>query len=276
MAPKPLQVRPVQVEMQMTVKGGLLKGNRLVNSCKVAHEGEEVTLVSVSHQDSWLCEMVSGKAASRRPLKRTTMLQQLRRLICSDGPTSSLEGGGAVVVVDKMQDLEFDDSEPETAPTPKKRRRQPGQPADVVPDGVVVKVSVPSNASSLEELRSIRVMKKASSLWIEVDALPWLVHALRIEHDTGGVPSPTLVLPDSPEAAFGIHWDFRDDRWVAKAMDHNEQVVRRSGPVRRRMVKDGDLCKLTFVEAKARVYQEMVAWLAECKAACAQQGGQQK
>ena len=259
---------PVQVEMQLSIKGGRLKTSRLVQTCKEKYEDEEITLVTVSNEASWLCEMVSGKAASRHPLKRTSVLQQLRRLLSVDGSSSSLEEGGSEekpvpAVADKMDTLGFDDSEPEVDPTPKKRRRKQGQLAAVVPEGVVVKVPAPSVSSSLEEKRSVRVMKKGRFLWLEMDALPWLVHALRQEYDTGGLPSPPPEQLVSGQASSGIYWDFRDDRWIAKVVDHTGEIAKRSGAVRRRMVKTGDLCKLTFLQAKARVYDEMAAWLAE-------------
>ena len=112
--PKDLaDTRPVQVSWQLTITGGHQKTPTVVETDKAEHEGREITFVSVSAVTPWLCEMVAGQCASKRPLARCSIIGQLRKLMLQDAPQLP-----ATSRDDKMAALFDADDEPEKEATP--------------------------------------------------------------------------------------------------------------------------------------------------------------
>ena len=247
---------PVQVEWELCVKGGLLTAPKMVQSRTVKHSKRDIQFISISHQDAWLCEIVTGKPVSRRPLSKSTLISDLRRAVDA---SAGVDSGVSVEKKDKMNELDFPDSEPERDPTPKKRRtHRPSKTGD--PE--VVDILGPPSASSPGECRKLRALLSGSSLWLEVDALPWLVHRIREELGSTAIGAAPDDASPTPSAS-GIYWDFRDDRWMGNATTKCGVKEVRTGPVRRRMAKGKDLESLSFADAKDRVFTEMLQWLQE-------------
>ena len=62
--------RPVLTRWELTVHGGHLKAPAVVATTTVNHEGRDVSFVTISAVTPWLCEVVAGQCASKRPLAR--------------------------------------------------------------------------------------------------------------------------------------------------------------------------------------------------------------
>ena len=266
--------RPAQVTWQLTVNGGLLKAPAVVETAQEHYKGRDITFVSVSASTPWLCEMVSGQCASKRPLARCGMIGTLRKLLIEDD--ASVVASGAD---DKMSALFDEGDEPEKEATPKIKRPRGRAAGDFVKTVVEVRVPVlaaqvdenhaasgepervapveaAGTASAEAETRSM-LMLRCSDLTprIEIDALPWLVAALQAEREARGVP---LIKKRAEPKKGDILWDFTNSLWRARCYDAEGEEHTRSQCVRRRL--RGDLTGLTLEEAKARVYAEMVQW----------------
>ena len=76
--------KPVQVTWQLTVVGGMLKVPTVVESVKEHCKGRDITFVPVAANTPWLCEMVAGQCASKRPLGRCSIIATLRKLLIQD------------------------------------------------------------------------------------------------------------------------------------------------------------------------------------------------
>ena len=78
--------RPVLTSWELTVHGGHLKAPMVVPTTTVKHKGRDVSFVAVSAVTGWLCEMVAGQCASKRPLARCGIIGQLRKLLGEGAP----------------------------------------------------------------------------------------------------------------------------------------------------------------------------------------------
>ena len=106
------------------------------------------------------------------------------------------------------------------------------------------------------------VCKNKTKLYIQVDALSWLVNYVKAEMDSGGV-SPVIGEDLGEAAELGkVYWDFRDNAWVARVRSAEGVVVRARRNVLNRTKVGRDLAHLSFEDAKQTVYAELVAFAA--------------
>ena len=262
--------KPVQASWQLTVEGGLLKVPTVVGSVKEHYKGRDIDFVPVAATTPWLCEMVAGQCASKRPLGRCSIIATLRKLLIQDDASIVLPAGD-----DKMNQLFDQDDEPEKVATPKIKRPR-GRAAEAFVKAVVeVRVPVPSvmldapeesgeaapveatGATPAEAGERLLLMLRCSDLTprIEIDALPWLVAVLQTEREARGVP---LIKKRADSKKGDIWWDFTNSLWRGRFYDAEGKEHSRSQCVLRRL--RGDLTHLDFQDAKARVFEEMVHW----------------
>ena len=262
--------KPVQASWQLTVEGGLLKVPTVVGSVKEHYKGRDIAFVPVAATTPWLCEMVAGQCASKRPLGRCSIIATLRKLLIQDDASIVLPAGD-----DKMNQLFDQDDEPEKVATPKIKRPR-GRAAEAFVKAVVeVRVPVPSvmldapeesgkaapveatGATPAEAGERSLLMLRCSDLAprIEIDALPWLVAVLQTEREARGVP---LIKKRADSRKGDIWWDFTNSLWRGRFYDAEGKEHSRSQCVLRRL--RGDLTHLDFQDAKARVFEEMVHW----------------
>ena len=167
-----------------------------------------------------------------------------------------------------MQDLGFEDS-PSTSPSPPAKKRSRGSSYKGV---AVRKVTVPANPPSVpavagnagqaavaadrEVLVAIKTNKK---LFLEVDALSWLVCFLRIEFEAGFVPAVESAPAAAEAFAPSVWWDFRDECWVGRERSglSGEKRRRQRKSIRSRMAPGGDLQHIAFEDATTFCYDEL-------------------
>ncbi len=66
----------------------------------------------------------------------------------------------------------------------------------------------------------MHLLATAKTLWLRLDAVPWLIAYLKDQYDLGGVAPQRLPKEaDSGEKPTGLWWDFRDCAWQAVAVD---------------------------------------------------------
>jgi hypothetical protein len=177
--------------------------------------------------------------------------------------------GAEALQDDRMQDLGFEDS-PSTSPSPPaklhKRSRGPSR------NGVDVRVvKVPANPPSAPAVagnagqaaaaadREVLAANKATKLFIEVDALSWLVCFLRSEFESGFVPAVESAPAAAEVVAPAVWWDFRDECWVGRERPglSGEKRRRHRKSIRSRVAPGGDLQHMTFENAKTFCYDEL-------------------
>ena len=256
--------QPVQLREEITIKGGLMRRAHVVAVKELAVDDAPVKFVQVGSGEAWLCEMVAGQVAARRPLSRCKLFCKLRQELEDASKdfepvqaAPAVAGGGG----DKMASLSFDDegdnSQSSDSLTPvKKYKRSPKK----LQSHDVAAVTVSSSASAVAEKRSVLVARalgrESGKLYVQLDALSWVVNYLRDEFLSGGV-SPVEVAAGDKGAPARVWWDFRDECWRSRGA--GKKFV--SHPVLKRMRPGQDLAHLEFEEAKQIVYNEAIAAL---------------
>ena len=239
----------LQITMQLTVKGGLLHQPRCLDARPATFEGREVQFVPVANSEDWVCQMASGKGAHQRPLARCKVMAELRRKVMEHVSMDSAIG-------DPMCDMTFADSAPVTLrlleqvsayKNKQMRRDTASSEAAVVP---VLMKACPGASADAERTR-VLILMHGHKMFMEVNALPWLLHYLLDELDSAGA-EPVLESPKKDEAV--IWWDLHNDCWAGRFKTHAGTQVRKTASVRRRMWHGGDCSDLSFEDAKSFVY----------------------
>ena len=126
-------------------------------------------------------------------------------------------------------------------------------------------VWVGASASAEAETMQVLAVRDGLKMFLEVDALSWLVNYLREELSTGGVePVTGDADPDEGEDdVTRLRWDFHNCAWVAHSgkRDASGRRQRVSKGVRSRRCAGGDLAGVTLEEAKRIVHDELLAEL---------------
>jgi hypothetical protein len=248
---------PVQVRTETVIRGGLSRKLHVLAIERFEFEERQASFVIVSPSEGWLCDTVAQQVASRRPLARSTIFKLLRDAF-APAAADSIDAGAAQD--DRMQDLGFEDSPSSSqSPPSKKWKRSQGY------KGVTVRtVKVPSDPPSAPALaghagqdavaadREVLAATKLNKLFLEVDALPWLVCYLRREFDA--------VCEEA--VCVKLWWDIRDECWVCrKPLLPGDKPRRQRNSVRSRIAPGGDLQHMNFEEAKHFCYDELVCSL---------------
>jgi hypothetical protein len=267
--PKDVAWIPVQVQMQTAIRGGVDRKHHVLNLERFEFEGHEASFVLVSPQEKWLCDVVAGVCSSRRPLTRSDIFKRLRKPFTPEMADSICD---VAAQDDRMQDLGFEDSPSSSQSPPAKTKRSRGPSYKGV---IVRKVTIPADPPAVPAVagnagqaavaanRDVLVAIKMNKLFLEVDALSWLVCFLRYEFLEGFVPaveSALAAVEDSPGIPH-LWWDFRDECWVCRErpMHSDDKRRRQRKSVRSRMAEGCDLHHMTFEDAKSFCYQELAA-----------------
>jgi hypothetical protein len=260
--------KPVQVQTQTAIHGGVGRKHHVLALERFEFEGGEVSFVLVSPQEGWLCEVVAGQCSSRRPLTRSDIFRRLRLAFTPEVADSICD---VVPQDDRMQDLGFEDSPSSSqSPPAKAHKRSRGKSYKGV---VVRKITIPANPPAVPAVasnvgqaavaanREVLAAIKMNKLFLEIDALSWLVCFLRHEFEAGFVadvvsgPASVEEIPGGPN----LWWDFRDECWVCRErpMHSDDKRRRQRKSVRSRMAQGCDLHHMTFEAAKAFCHKEL-------------------
>ena len=238
----------LQITMQLTVKGGLLHQPRCLDARPAWFEGREVQFVPVANSEDWVCQMASGKGAHQRPLARCTVMAELRRKVMEHVSMDSAMG-------DPMCDMAFADAAPvkvrlleQVSAYGKKQMRRDTASSEAAVVPVLMKAC--PGASADAEGKRVLILMHGHKMFMEVNALPWLLQYLLDELDCAGA-KPVL---DGPKH----WWDLHNDCWAGRFKTHAGTQVRKTASVRRRMWHGGDCSDLSFEDAKSFVYQEFL------------------
>ena len=187
--------------------------------------------VFISHSLPWLCEMATGQNVCQRPMARVRIVRDLMELASA--------GDGAQDTKDNlMQGLTFDSDSSDDFETPKKKRRSLLVSREAVRaiagNSMILKrnLKVPESPASRDQKLSVFVVvDERGRLWLETEALPWLLNYIRAEKESGGVvavedSSSTVV--ETPTSS-RIHWDFASESWRANAKDVQGNGTKRRG-----------------------------------------------
>ena len=96
-------------------------------------------------------------------------------------------------------------------------------------------------------------------LWLDVDALPWLIEYVKEEKASGGL----APVEDEPlqEPQTRIYWNFRDNNWIARAQACDGTWLQASRGIKRK----AKATQLDFEEAKKAAYGELEDWVGKVK-----------
>jgi hypothetical protein len=254
---------PVQVKTETAIRGGVGRKQHVLDIEQFEFEDREASFVQVSPNEGWLCNIIAGQCASRRPLSRSDIFKRLRDGL-APAVADSISDGAAQD--DRMHDLGFDDS-PSSSPSPPAKIQKRSR-ASSYKGATVRKVTVPASPAVVPAVaadREVLAAIKSNKIYIEVDALSWLVCFLRCEFEAGFVPpveSAPAAVEDTPGGA-KLWWDFRDECWVGRErpIPSSDKRRRQRKSVRSRMAEGGDLHHMAFEDAKAFCYAELAASL---------------
>ena len=212
--------------------------------------------VLITTREAWLCEMATGLPVYQRPLKRVSILKQLRAWVVAAGSATD----------DKMAALAFDDSDSDVMETPKKKK--PGRreqrcaaPAVAVPSTCQL-VQAPLSPTEPDKKISVHAaVDRRGRLWLSAEALPWFLDYVRAEKNSGGV-APIEEETSAVAEGSRITWNFRNDSWQAQAQGPDGKWLKTSKGLKGIRKQEG----LDDQAAKQRVYEAMQAWVADVEA----------
>ncbi len=225
--PKSQGAYDTRVDLQecWSIKTGFMKKHELMETKNVG----TFVFVQLTKRSQWLCRAVADRAASERPLHRTSVLEELKASVQTENSESPLpmdDKKADDILQDLRQDTKEDNesdagargggpSNAEGKGHSRKRRRSVPAPA------VVYTVTIPRLAPQLHptsaETLDVHVLSDGRNIWLRLDALPWLLQFLRDQYVSGGVTVPSRT--SNEEVADGISWDFRDRAWQGVAKD---------------------------------------------------------
>ena len=210
--------------------------------------------VKISHKQAWLNEIATGEAMYMRPLARVRIVRELSQLVAG-GDAAGPDAQMAALAFDSE---DSDDAEtPKKQPTPSKRRRKSNAPAFAGPETCKV-VEVPEQPTpGSKKIFVHAALDRCRRLWLDTEALPWLIQYIRAEKASGGL-QPVV---DEPQAQPGsrIYWNFRDNNWIARAQAVDGVWLQASRGITRKQKSSN----LDFESAKAAAFAELSEWVAK-------------
>ena len=214
--------------------------------------------VAISHKEAWLCEIATGQPKCQRPLARVRIVRELTQLL----------GGDAVEVDKKMAALAFDSDDsddahetPKKAPAGPRKRNTKNTPAVA---GVATCKAVEVQEQPSPRSKKILVyaaLDKSRRLWLDVNALPWLIQYIKEEKASGGL-DPVEDAPSSTVVERRIYWNFRDNNWIARAQAVDGTWLQATRGIKRKQKAS----ELDFEEAKQAAFGELEDWVAKVAA----------
>ena len=193
------------------VTGGLSKRQYVVETLPIEWQGDEIkTFVRVSKNDEWVLKLVLGDGGQKGGLRRTNLVEMLRSKLIA-------ESGSAVaspMVDDPMDQL---DKASGVRPPSKKAKLCKRAKDKIVAVEMPRYCHLEMNKSS-EKVNIELMASSTSQIWINMEAVPWLISYLSAEVRSGGVShdAEDAFLPSNCEVDnLNLSWDFQsNDAWV--------------------------------------------------------------
>ena len=261
----------VALGRSFTVAGGYCPGKQFVPQTKMfaftrgcgEHGAGGPVLkecVKISHREGWLCEIATGLPKFQRPLARVRIVRDLCGLVATQA------GNG---VDKKLAALAFEDQDSSDLETPTKeptqKRQRKKKTLAVAGPEICSVVEVPEQPSPRSNKISVHAaLDRHRTLWLHVDALPWLIKYIKEEKATGGL-APVEDEPNASAVAdetSRIYWNFRDNNWIARAQSPDGTWLQTSRGIMRKRKAE----QLDFQEAKRVAFCELEEWVAKVKA----------
>ena len=210
--------------------------------------------VRISHKEAWLNEIAAGEATYTRPLARVRIVRELTELVA---------GGNAAGPDAQMAALAFDSEDSDDAETPKKqpapskRKRNNNPPAVAGPATCKVVEVAEQPTPGSKKIFVHAALDCRRRLWLDTEALPWLIQYVRAEKASGGL-QPVVQEPQL-QTGERIYWNFRDNNWIARAQAIDGTWLQSSRGIKRK-VKN---MVLDFESAKKLAFTELSDWVAK-------------
>jgi len=237
--PEP-KFRPVSVQTQYVVAGGLCNKPHVLDTMDVQMASGIQTFVRIHKNEVWLLKCCAGATAQRGALKRSKIVEDLRQRLCEETPAVAEESVAvaaeeSVAVADPMDTLDdpmtaLDDNV--EAPASKRCRYSPKRTANRIvelnmpampPTISVAAVAAEGGTGGSEGVRAtrrVRVLARSTNqLWLAVDDIDWLVAYMAEEVARGGVPleePPPAVAGNCEVEDLRMRWDFKKKAWLAE------------------------------------------------------------
>jgi hypothetical protein len=215
MAPPGAKWRPIAIKTQLTFTGGFQNKSYVMETTEVQVGDTQQVFVKFDKNAEWLVKACGGPTAQRGALKRTTIIEELKKKLVASGSDTNVADAVAVVTVDPMDLLDT-----LSEPTPKKRKYVKKRQS-----GLIQKVRMPMYArsahpSSTEVYTATCFPRGANGLWVHQDDVEWLVRYVADDAAFGAVDVGMAALPDKlPNSSVsGLHmrWDFQHgSQWEA-------------------------------------------------------------
>ena len=240
-------MKPVVLKQELTIAGMLMKTPYVLSTISVKHDDQNIMMIAVSKQEPWLTQMTTGKAPGQRPLGRSKILEELRRIMFE---------AKSDVVDSKMCALTFesdDDDEPKNKDKP---RTSPKKAK--LPEGEIQTLQVPripGGGVDVDRI-SVRVTLIRDRLHVDSSRLDWLLNFIAEEIRTMGVPE--VDSGPSRKQGKNIRYNFRDDAYFCEAKGVDGQIYRCSRAVKKRMAGNGK--KMNRDHACQIIIEELTAW----------------
>ena len=229
--------KPIKVTKSLTFTGGLQSKHYALETKEIETGSGAKMFVKIEKQSEWLYKAAAGKQAGKHSLKRTTLVEALRKrlkdTVDQDSQSAVAEEGAATSAVadggaDPMLQLVPLPTDNQTTPT-KRRASYVSKRSK----NRITEVDMPEQESrthpSCATMRKVRLLAMSTnSLWIAVEDVDWLVTWLAAEVASGGVSVPEVSDPfrdlDANCQAPGVHmrWDF-DGAWEAIVISGTKQ-----------------------------------------------------
>ena len=214
--------RPVTVEQQFVVKGGMCNKPHVLQTMEITVSGGSKHFCRVVKSELWLLKCGVGVGAKNGAMKRSKVIDELKQKL------HELSKGvyGAAAVADQHESqheedpmLALDDIGTLGEPSPKKGKYQPKRACNQIFEiEMPCKPAVARNAA-VAGMRKISVLGRSTNqLWIAVEDVGWLINYVAMEVALGGVderPEPAVAEGNCDVPDLRMRWDFGMNVWRA-------------------------------------------------------------
>ena len=181
----------VTVQHNFTVKGALNKKPCVLETMEVATGTKVRHLCRVNKNDPWLVKCCAGREARKGVLKRSKVLETLKRKLGGIGDsvvTDSISPASDDGAHDPMNSLD-DLAEGAAERSPKKPKYSPKRLSNRVQEIEMPMRPPESGDSAVAGHKQVHVLARGTNqLWIDVEDIPWLINYVAAEVALGGVP----------------------------------------------------------------------------------------
>ena len=218
--------RPVKVETQFVVKGGMCNKPHVLETMEVTSAAGVQHFCRVVKSEVWLLKCGAGTAAQKGILERSQIAEKLKNKLHDMSRNTeqaavaalSAEDEAAVAADDPMRmlgDIEKDDSQPASKKTKYSPKRMCNRVFRIEMPNMPPEAGDPAVAGN----RMISVLGKSTNqLWIGVEDVEWLINYVAKEVALGGVPveEESAVAEGNCEVPnLRVRWDFGNKSWRA-------------------------------------------------------------